>query len=585
MTKSLRFKLSIGIALVTLPLVLFTLYNNLNAQEVVKEKVSETYSNTLQIFVKQVDNMLLEINSYLYKMENQDADIGVIQSQPYLSDEYMLTKLRITHKLTRDIGFYNMINTIFIYTEEDMIHWTNSKEMTMISIINRHIEKLKQLQANQDQDEWHLIYDENVEGNYLLARIHKLNTGLYAGVFVRIVDIEQPLDILWNDGKIGQTVVYSYEGNELTQPLTSKPDGISLQDVPVSPTVHTTTVLDEHKDKYMVMNQSSSVTNIAYSIIIPEKTMLNNIPFLQKATYFLPVGIVVILAIFLIFMNSIIFRPLGDLMRGMKKISMGYLDARLPINKTTEFNFLSSSFNNMAQEVKNLKIDVYEEQLRVQQAEFKHLQAQISPHFYMNSLNIIYNFAALGDHEAVKKMSLHLADYFRFIMRTNRSTVTLSDELRHINNYMEIQKIRFPGKLEYTVDVKEPLLNYELPALCVQPFVENAIIHGFKNRKQLFLIQIKAIEETEKSTWQITIEDNGVGFPDDVLHNLNANIPLAEASSSRLGIGNVIDRLELHFNDQVNISFSNAEQGGAIVRIELPIKETKNNEDPSEEDV
>ncbi|WP_199614823.1 sensor histidine kinase [Paenibacillus alkalitolerans] len=570
-TKSLRFKLSMGIAIVMLPLAGFTFYNNMYAQQIVKEKVSETYSNTLRIFTEQVDDTLLEINDYLYKMENQDADIGVIQSYPYMSDEYVLTKLRITQKLIRDIGFYNMIDTIFLYSDRDIIHATNTNELVMLAIVNDHIDELKELEKTQGKHEWHLLYDKRIEGHYLMARIHEINTGLYGGVFVRMVDIERPLDILWNHGDIGETIIYSHEGTELTDPLTPTMNRLSLKALTVSSEVSTASVKDTASgNKYMVMSQSSGVAKIAYNIIIPETTMLKNIPFLQKATYYLPLGIVLVLASFLMFMNSVIFKPMGELMRGMKKISMGYLDVRLPENRTTEFNFLAGSFNNMAQEVKNLKIDVYEEQLRVQKAEFKHLQAQISPHFYMNSLNIIYNFAALGEHEAVKKMSLHLADYFRFIMNTNRSTVTIAEELRHISNYMEIQKLRFPGKLEFEDLIDPRFRSMELPSLTIQPFVENAVIHGFKNRRQPFTIRIEAREKPQKDGIVITIKDTGIGFPEDVLRSLAEQAPFGKSESSRLGIRNVIHRLELHFNYRVNVHFANSEHGGAVVGIELP---------------
>jgi len=322
----------------------------------------------------------------------------------------------------------------------------------------------------------------------------------------------------------------------------------------------------------LVISHSSNLARLVYNIVIPEQAMLDNIPFLQKATYFIPIGVIIILLFFLLFINEVVFKPIGELIRGMKKISMGDLETRLLENKTTEFNFLANSFNNMAQEVKNLKIDVYEEQLRVQQAEFKHLQAQISPHFYMNSLNIIYNFAALGDNDAVKKMSLHLADYFRFIMKTNRSTVTLAEEIDHISNYMEIQKIRFPDKLEFTTEIEKDHQEYEVPALSIQPFVENAIIHGFKNRKRTFHIQIKTGPSPYNGCFALSIKDNGVGFPDEVLAGLNENRPLDQAGSSRLGIRNVMNRLELHYDHEVRFAFRNDADGGAIIVIHYPLR-------------
>jgi len=282
--------------------------------------------------------------------------------------------------------------------------------------------------------------------------------------------------------------------------------------------------------------------------------------------------LILILIIFLLFLNEVVFKPLYELIRGMKKISMGDLETRLQENKTTEFNFLAYSFNNMAEEVKDLKIGMYEEKLRVQQAEFKHLQAQISPHFYMNSLNIIYNFAALGDSESVKKMSLHLADYFRFIMKTNRSTVTLEEELKHIGNYIEIQQIRFPGKLQYAVELDPSILDMRIPALTIQPFVENAIIHGFKNRRQLFRIQIYAEPAPVRDHLILYIQDNGVGFPEDVMRSVADDSPLSRNESSGLGIQNVIHRLKLHYEEDVRIEFSNADEGGAVIAIYLPIE-------------
>lgn len=570
-SKSLKFKLSVGIICVMLPLVAFTFYNNNNAKQVVKEKVSETYSNILRIFVEQVDQMLYELNIYLYGMENQDADIGMIQSQPYLSNEYVITKVRLQQKMLRDVRFYNIIDTIFLYTEDDLILATHSNELQTRDVIEAHIAHMIELEATQEDQEWHLIRDPRIEGNALLVRIHELNTGLYGGIFVKIVDIARPLDILWNQGNIGETVIASHEGEQLTETLTQPIEHLALKHRQISPQVTTTTAkAPDTGENYMIISQSSQLAGITYNIVIPEKTMLNNIPFLQKATYFLPLGIVFVLLLFLVYLNGVMFKPLAALMRGMRKIAMGQLDARLEEGAAAELNFLAHSFNTMAEEVKHLKIGVYEEKLRAQESELKQLQAQISPHFYMNSLNIIYNVAALGDTESVKKMALHLADYFRFTMRTNRSTVTLAEELAHISNYIEIQKLRFPNKLEFDVRVDEGFMACEIPSLIVQPFVENAIIHGFKNRKRIFRIQVTAEDRRPEYWFMLEIRDNGVGFPPDVLADLREERTLKETERSRLGIGNVVHRIKLHYSGKAKIEFDNGQEGGAVIRLYLP---------------
>jgi two-component system sensor histidine kinase YesM len=104
-----------------------------------------------------------------------------------------------------------------------------------------------------------------------------------------------------------------------------------------------------------------------------------------------------------------------------------------------------------------LKINVYEEMMKAQEAEFKHLQAQINPHFYLNSLNVIYSLSSLGENRLVERMTEHLADYFRFITRAHRDSITVEEELEHIRNYLEIQSLRFPEKLAYRIDLPEEL--------------------------------------------------------------------------------------------------------------------------------
>jgi two-component system, sensor histidine kinase YesM len=277
----------------------------------------------------------------------------------------------------------------------------------------------------------------------------------------------------------------------------------------------------------------------------------------------------------LLFIRHKVFLPLQRFISGMKKISLGMLDVRLQTSETTELVALANAFNTMAEQIKTLKIGMYEEQLRAQKIELKQLQAQINPHFYMNSLNIIYNFAVLKDYESVKKMALHLADYFRFLMKTNRDLITLEEEIQHIGNYIEIQKLRFPNKLECIVNLPPAGNSVMVPALSIQPFVENAIIHGFVNRRQTFRVKIygELCGNGEKRAIKLTVEDNGVGFPPDILAKLNGSEPLPKSQSNRLGIHNVIQRLKLRYGSDSEVKFANTgENGGAAIHIVLPLQ-------------
>ncbi|WP_341279218.1 histidine kinase [Paenibacillus sp. FSL H8-0537] len=576
--QSIKTKLIIGFMGVMLPIVVYMLINNMYAKTIVREKVSETYRNTLDIFGGQMDQNLEEINEYLYQMSVLDSDVGLLTSFPMDSDWYMLTKVQIDSKLNRDVGVYSLLDSIFVYHERDIIFGTDNAvyEDARQIIKQNMIQMTKGGQApHNDPETWEVKFDERMPGHYFLINFIEVRDGLYVGGIIRVKDLERLLAIQWSDGDIGNNGIYLRDANQSAQALTEQAPRLLSGKSAATAESPGSVVDPETKESYLVLNRDSSLANIAYRVLVPEQTLLKSLIIFQNAALLAPFGFLLLLGIYLLFMRNMLFKPLRELMLGMKKIAIGQLDVRLEAKQSgqsLEFAFLGNTFNKMAEQITTLKIDVYEEQLRVKQGELRQLQAQINPHFYMNSLNIVYNLAALGDTESVKKMSLHLADYFRFIMRSNRDMILLSEELDHIDNYITIQKMRFPDKLQFTYDVPEFVKNYKVAALIVQPFVENAIIHGFKNRRKPFIIHI-GVETQKDGGFYLTITDNGTGFAEPVLELLQRKIPLVEGETSRLGIMNVIHRLQLIYGERATITFKNIEEGGAAVTIRFPVGE------------
>jgi len=595
--QSVKYRLTIGFVLVMIPVIVYMLINNSNSRELVRTKVSETYSNTLNIFAGQIDHYLMQIDNYLYKMAVLDSDIGLLTSYPVDSNEYTLTKVRIDAKMNRDVGVYNLLNSVFLYQPDDIIFGTESLYGETHKLLAAHMAEQTELNKEMyqyDKTHWYIGESDRIVGKYFLINYIKISDSMYFGAIVSIADIQELLLIQWNDGEIGYSSIYRTEQGNIDTLLTDLP---SIERTPTTPNKEqgvvqqlVTSELEEddslqeqqriveaitsgNEKDYVIMDQYSEEADIAYRLAIPEKTIMRELLFFRNATLVAPIFFLVVLGLYVLFMQRMLFKPLHELMLGMKKISLGNLGVRLKGNNTVEFDFLANTFNDMAEQVKNLKIDVYEEQLRVKQGELKQLQSQINPHFYMNSLNIIYNFAVLEEMESVKKMSLHLADYFRFIMTSNQEMITLREELKHIENYIVIQQLRFPNRLQMNIHDIEPFLDYPIAALTIQPFIENAIIHGFKNRKQLFQIDISA-QSSSHSSFTISIADNGVGFSPEVLEKLQRREPIVDEQRRSLGIGNIIDRLELLYGSKASIQFYNKpDQGGAVVEITFPIVE------------
>jgi len=326
----------------------------------------------------------------------------------------------------------------------------------------------------------------------------------------------------------------------------------------------------------MIVSIHSEVSDLYLVVTLPVNALVEKLTIFQSVIYVTPLVAVVFLFVFLLYLQRVIALPVKKLLRGMGKIQSGDLTARIEPSHLLEFNSINDAFNNMAQQIGHLKSGIYEEQIRVQKAEMKELQAQIYPHFLANCLNLVYSLAQVKNTELVKQLTLHLVRHLRFMMRTSQSLVTLSEELEHISNYLSIQKIRFPQAFDYSIDIEQELGSVSVPAFILQPFVENAMEHGFCYRENTpfsVCVQVKLDSNSSGKYISVKIEDNGKGFPPEIISELQSGNYLSKDSDKHIGIWNVQRRFQLYYHSEVRILFFNSPQGGAVVEMALPISE------------
>ncbi|WP_204787443.1 cache domain-containing sensor histidine kinase [Paenibacillus oryzisoli] len=543
---------------------------------VVRDQISHNYNKLLQQYVEDTDNTLKEFDNYLFHLYS-DPDVINMNLYPLESDDYVLAKQRLFNKLTRQLDIYSLINTFFIFsnTTGDLLVSTreNTYYYDRVQTVKQFIEENSKSRPNDSSNgNWLIMKAAN--GDHYLMKINKdLGAGLSGGILIKMSSMVEPLS-KWDTGEGGGTTVVSPDGVTLANNYFPLQRYKNISDQIAPKTSGFQIVKDKELDQqFLIVREASSHADLEFELIIAEKNMLQNLPYLQLLIYFLPLGGAFVLGVYLLYVQRILFKPLMQLIRGMRKLAQGELSIRLHEGSSTEFAFLITTFNNMVDQIENLKISVYEEKIRVQQAEFKHLQVQINPHFYMNSLNIIYNLAALKDTKSVQKMSLHLADYFRFIMRTNRTTMTLKDEIDHIRNYLEIQVMRYPDHLTFVIVLPEKYSQFAMPPLIVQPFVENAVIHGFTKQYGTYVIQVKAEPDPEapEEYFFLSISDNGEGFQPEMLQQLNSVQYLDQLGDEHLGIWNVRHRLQMNYGHRVALKFMNKPERGAMVQIRLPL--------------
>ena len=145
----------------------------------------------------------------------------------------------------------------------------------------------------------------------------------------------------------------------------------------------------------------------------------------------------------------------------------------------------------------------------VSQAELRALQAQINPHFLFNALNTLYGTIDRGSNQA-RRMVLNLAEIFRYFLQGDRTVIALSEEIRIVEAYLQIEALRFGDRLETELIISEPAQSTLIPILSIQPLVENAVKHGIAAKQGRGRVGVTADKTAEGL--RITVEDTGVGF-------------------------------------------------------------------------
>ena len=238
---------------------------------------------------------------------------------------------------------------------------------------------------------------------------------------------------------------------------------------------------------------------------------------------------------------------------------------------TEEIQQMIQSYNAMAKRINDNIIKEYIYRLNQKQAELKMLQFQINPHFLYNALNTISSIAQLQDVDYIPEIASGLSDMFRYNI-DGREIVSIREELTQTENYMCIQKIRFPERFSVEISVAEELLDCKILKFILQPIVENSYKYGFTGKKKQDILRIQGCREADK-TIVLMVEDNGVGMEEEKVQAMNEALAGEAGFEAAAGIGlrNVNARIKNYYGDSCGIWLESCP--GKYTRVYLRVKE------------
>lgn len=247
---------------------------------------------------------------------------------------------------------------------------------------------------------------------------------------------------------------------------------------------------------------------------------------------------------------------------------------KLMIMTTTQFERLVS--NRVTQElmVQNSSL---EKDLAQKQADIAYLQNQINPHFLYNTLECIRGQALSEGMDELADTVKALALFFRYNISMKGRAVSFEEELKNLENYISIQQYRFKHKFTLSLDIDEEekaqILACMLPKLCLQPLVENAILHAFGDITSGGHVSLKAYRSDENLS--IIVADNGSGMSPKQLEKLDQTIHsdrMEEERDHGVGLRNVHRRIQLLFGNEYGLSVKSFTGIGTFVEVFLPMR-------------
>ncbi|ANS76568.1 hypothetical protein AWM70_19945 [Paenibacillus yonginensis] len=301
-----------------------------------------------------------------------------------------------------------------------------------------------------------------------------------------------------------------------------------------------------------------------------------------------------------------ITRPLKQLLLYVKKVQKGNLLVPMNVASSDEIGILARRMETMMETIDELILREYKLELANKTNQLKALQAQINPHFLYNAMQLIGTQALHSGSTNTYRLVGNLAKMMRYSMNNEETEVPLRREIEHVKAYLELQRERFEGELEYSLDFEEATLRITVPKMLLQPLVENYFKHGYDGRIGKGDISLRGYVEGEGKRLVLQIDDNGTGMEPEALKRLvqriesmdqgttvqgqerqteekaHSELELLSAggesrSSGEGGIGwlNVVSRLRLQYGNGVAIRLENRPSSGLSIRIMIPLQGEK----------
>lgn len=415
---------------------------------------------------------------------------------------------------------------------------------------------------------WRIVHEKNRYGQKkrYLANFRPLwNTEQYSEL-LGIVAVMIPVDAVRNsmNGMMDQQTLYLLDEND-TILLSGGSKKISEERLPKLDG----TSADTHMENgaWLVRNKKLEEGGIALVSIVPRYILMQKSGKIIREMFIFYVVVCGISFVLLQFGARPFLERIRKLDTSMEAVDQGILEPISVPECRDELGRLTQRYNKMVEQIQHLLEEQYVLGKEKSEAQLYALQAQISPHFLYNTLDMMNWMAVKGETDNIRSVLSAMSRFYRMVLSRGAYIITIGEEIRMCQAYMEIQVMRKKKKLQFLLEVDEAVFPYLIPKITLQPLLENAVSHGI-DEKDGGRGMVRLSGRLEGDEIILQVQDDGVGMDPKRLDEMSS-----DDGKTHYGLSNVKTRLMIFYEKNAEVTCISAPGIGTTITLKFPKKE------------
>lgn len=514
------------------------------------------YGSIWQIVCNEYNNLLYEKNAQIFiayseQMENKIEKLGTITSsiigdsgiQKNLSGYMEMTSMsggwldvreKIARQLVNHIYSTNDFLSFGIYPPDLKVIGTKA------DLSNDSIQLLIEKAMDKKGKMGIVIHQNRI---FVVRQIREFSTFDHLGVMIGELDIAV---MLRENGR-------QYQKSGITLNVSVFVDGecIYCDDENITPLETEGWIIE---NEYFI-TQCTSKSGWTYLLYTSYDEILRTIQSTNIKAMLLMILITVCVILLCRFLLSQTLKHLGGLVQKFDAYGKGILPLYDKLEnyeeRKDEIGYLYRQFGKMVYEHKRLEEENFKRMMLNKEAQYKQLQKQIQPHFIFNTLSLISWIAYQHNDTEIAEVTNSLSQMLRGSMVFNENKITVEQEIKLVESYIHIQRVRYGKRIEFSMDIPSEMYRVEMPQMTLQPLVENAITYALEEMLETCVINLYG--KVKENTAIFVVEDNGGGIEEDIIDKLASGEK--KANGNGIGLLNVHQRIQIAFSEEYGLSF------------------------------